>query len=149
MKYKNTAEAYYLQQLLIVAALGLVWILIGLAFLGPLSGSEGEGMPPALLIAIVFFGVLLLYHIVQYVRFRNARFTNVQEVKLEHTSCSSFWRYVAFDIEVVKDGETCSVTTKRVFWPNALFGSLSLDRFAGYTYKVGYCEESDDWVVLL
>lgn len=149
MKKKNTAELYYRWQLIAYGILAAVWLVIWLAFYGAV-GSEGEsGMRAALIFVSLLFGAILVYDLVQYLRYKNMRFTDIQEVKLEHVSGNCGRRSTGFDIEVEQNGEKRSVTTKRAFLTSSLLGGPTLDKFAGYSYSVGYNEAGDEWVVLL
>lgn len=148
MKQRNTAELHYLYKLIAYAVLAAVWLVIGFALLTPVNGAARMS-PAALAIVVCFFGVIILYHLVQYVRYRSMRFTDIQEVKLEHVSSESFFRLVGFDITVERGGQAETVTTKPVFSVERLVGKLSLSNYAGYVHKVSYNEKSGEWIVLL
>ena len=148
VKCKNTAELYYKYMLAAYSLLGAVWITLGLALLS-IGGEEDRGIGPALVFTACLYGAILVYELIQYLRFRNMLFTDVQEVKLERVSPGGFSRTVGFETEVTRDGGKLTVTTRRVFRVSPFFGRLSLDRFAGQDCKVGFNEKSGEWVVLL
>ncbi len=97
----------------------------------------------------LLFGGLLLYYAVQYFRYKNTVFTDVQKVKLEHTSSNAFINVIGYEIETERNGERSTVTTKPVFFPSSPYLKLSADNFTGYEYEVGYSEAADEWIVLL
>ena len=145
MKHRNTAELYYRHQLVAYCVLGAVWLVLGLAFLLPLPK---EGGTAALIFLLIIFIPIILYCLFQYIRYRNMRFSEVQEVRLAQTASSVFTRCVGFVIEVDTGGVKRSVETKHVFLPTSLFASLSLDEYSGQDKAVGYSESSGEWIVL-
>ena len=147
VKYKNTAELYYKYMLAAYSLLGAVWITLGLALLS-IGGEENRGIGPALVFTACLYGAILVYELIQYLRFRNMLFTDVQEVKLERVTAGGFTRFVGFEIEVTRGGVKEQAAVKPVFHTSSLFGGLTLDKFAGRKYKVGFNEKSGEWVVL-
>jgi hypothetical protein len=150
MKRNNTAKVYYLYQFIASAVLGAVWTLIAVAFLSDDGGSAEGGSYLGAVLSFIWavFGSMTVYYLVQYLRFKNMRFTRVQQVKLEHTATGLF-RRVGFEVTVDIDGAAQKVQTKPVFCSSRPWGRLSLDDYAGFYYDVGFCETSGEWVVLL
>lgn len=147
LKYRNTAELYYRHMLTIFSVLGAVWIALGFALLS--IKGEYESVGPVLIFVALFYGALTAYNLIQYLRFKNMLFTDVQEVKLERVTVGGFTRFVGFEIEVTRGGVREQAAVKPVFHTSSLFGGLTLDKFAGREYKVGFNEKSGEWVVLL
>ncbi len=150
MKRNNTATVYYLSPFIASAVLGAVWTLIAVAFLSDDGGSAEGGSYLGAVLSFIWavFGSMTVYYLVQYLRFKNMRFTRVQQVKLEHTATGLF-RRVGFEVTVDIDGAAQKVQTKPVFCSSRPWGRLSLDDYAGFYYDVGFCETSGEWVVLL
>ena len=152
MKRKNTAELYYgynLRLLLIVGGVLIAATLLPIVIFWSDVASNGDGLfALAICIAAIVLSVFLpaVYYLVQYLYYRKAELTDVQEVFLARTDTNRM-RNIGFVVEVNVGGVVRTAVTKRVFTAT-LIGAPLLDEYSGRAVEVGYNPDRDEVVVL-
>ncbi len=145
----NTVELYYRSHFIRLSIFTAAFLTAAALF--RYSGKGGGGL--AIAIWLFMFGTpfvgLTAYNLVQFLRYRFAELTDVQEARLgKPMDASAVYACFTVEAEIGHLGK-CRMVTKRVFsvGPYARMNPNPAERYAGKTVRIGYCRKTAEIIV--